>query len=78
MTNCLENNVTDSTGWSMVRILDGNSEYVAHVWTKTNILYKMRLLSEQMTYQVTNIIQHVRTYFWLTISYKNHGLEFSA
>ena len=55
---------------SEILVLDGNSEHVAHVWRKKNILkidfkFASAVDKKQMptTDQATNFPLHVRTYF---------------
>ena len=56
----------------MVLIIDGNSEQFAHVWRKYAFTKKFIFVN---ALDLNKFTQHERTYFWITIYFKYHGVH---
>ena len=68
--------------WILVLILDGTSLHVAHTWWKIGLFgwtYPVCDCSQTnqtpYTGRIIEIAPYVRTYLWVTILYKYHGMN---
>ena len=66
--------------FSMVLILAGNSEHLAHsqkmgLFVENKICDCSQSNQKTLTDQITEIAQYVRTHFWITIEYKYHDRQ---
>ena len=63
------------SGEGMALILDGNSELVAHVWRKkSNFWHDLHSIKCLKQIKLQRLLLTSRTYFWVTIKCKYHGL----